>query len=255
MTVNPVSAQENASTVPLVFKMPFDTTFVFSNPVAHRVQTLRRNGKCKEGISLIDSVLAADPDNVSVKVQKIYILLRLKAFDIDTAEQLYKEVYQYMSPEERKYVEPTLLFYKSIGTRSFVRVAERYTELIRLYPGDPLLYYNRALCNIRRGRFEVVEKDLKKTLELAPSDVQALYAYGFACNWLGMSKKGIILFDQAEQLMDQQVFEEGIYEKGLFRWRASLNFHLSKNTDAASDNEKATGYIQNAMHPNLWWKE
>src|SRR6187402_1473864 len=63
---------ESANAVPLVFKMPYDST---ATGIVKEIQYLRRTGAYKECQSKIDSVLAIDSGNAGVIVQNIYLQL------------------------------------------------------------------------------------------------------------------------------------------------------------------------------------
>jgi tetratricopeptide (TPR) repeat protein len=245
---------EIANLVPFVFKMPHYTEWPAFQTELSDIQRLRRIGYYNQCKLKIDSLLQVAPDNVDAKVQFIYLALRANEYHTEEAGRVYEEVQYRLSEKDNYYARTTIEYYYSLQTRNFDYLIKLYNEAVKLWPSDPVLLYNRALVNIRRGRMDLSDKDIRKALTIAPDDVQTLYLSGFCSFWMNTAKQGVVALNKVESLLPEQIMEDGIYPSGLYRWRGALLYKRGDNKASDRDKERAVNYIpHNRMQPNLWW--
>lgn len=112
--------------------------------------------------------------------------------DLDAYFQIQRT--EYPAAREQLYmVQASLL--NDIGTGQ--ELFDVTSRALQIYPDQVDLLYLRSLANDRMGRFDLVEQDLRRMLEINPQDSNALNSLGY------MLTERTDRFVEAEDLIDQ----------------------------------------------------
>lgn len=245
-----LTGREKMNEIALIFKMPEDSVLLESDPL-FSAQRLRKQGEYQQSLKIIDSLLSHDSNALAANIQKIYLLLRMDLLNYDKVNNLYLKIRDKISLQQSAYLSYIILYYKSLQTKNFDEVTRKGSELLKASPKDPLLYYNRGVCYVRKSRMDLAEKDFLKVLGIKPNDLQALYALAYCYKWLSRANKGVLVLNRAEALLENQFYEDRIDNLALFWLRASFYNQLGNIGESRKDLERATGYIiRNDSNPN-----
>ncbi|CAG78317.2 hypothetical protein B0I72DRAFT_135807 [Yarrowia lipolytica] len=97
---------------------------------------------------------------------------------------------------------PTAEEFKTIGNdfysnHDFEAAIMNYSQAIVKNPKNVIYYQNRAMAYSKLGKYEEMERDCSKALEILPNSVKALYYLGIALTALRRFRQGAEVLDKA----------------------------------------------------------
>ncbi len=116
------------------------------------------------------------PFKFEAAVTSISMLAKDKQYDV--AEQRLKALPEQFPKEKMRIVLIQAELYNQ--QKQYEKAFNYLTDELKNYPDQEELLYSRALIADRMGKLDVMEVDLKKILEKAPDNVEALNALGYS---------------------------------------------------------------------------
>ncbi|XP_054277821.1 RNA polymerase II-associated protein 3-like [Macrosteles quadrilineatus] len=139
-----------------------------------------------------------DKKEVVKKKLKSYDYSSWEKFDVDKAceeiddeDKIIKEdSCQETAEQQEKYLKEKALYEKELGNKHVKNskwddAIGCYTRAIEAYSKDPVFFANRALCYLKKKKFEMVESDCTASLRLDPTYVKAMLRRAAAREALG----------------------------------------------------------------------
>uniref|UniRef100_A0A1B6EYR9 RNA polymerase II-associated protein 3 n=1 Tax=Cuerna arida TaxID=1464854 RepID=A0A1B6EYR9_9HEMI len=137
-----------------------------------------------------NSVPSNKPDSENIAKKRIpsYDYKTWDQFDVDkaceeidnenTKNESEEENEEEKAKQEEKYQKEMALYEKEIGNKhvkagKWDEAIESYTKAIAAYSRDPIFYANRALCYLKKKKFQEAETDCEASLKLDSTYVKA----------------------------------------------------------------------------------